>query len=213
MVPAARCTAAIARGLSLSDSACRLQAARVARSAHARALSIRELAVELLPERTSRRRPRSSARPPTTSSCSEFSESVWQASTRRPAARVPASAGVRLRASIARDSIRRLARAGLCGGSVRSRTQKRRRRGARRRWCRVRIEGLVLDGLQGAAEAACLAALSAWSATSSARDWSPAKFWSLPASNVSDTLHARRVPHRTHYTGRQEDARHDIFSV
>src|ERR687897_902897 len=113
VAPAARCTAAAARGLSPSGRAGRLQAARMARSAHASAASTRESAAKSSPARTSSRRPRSSARSFTTSSRSEFSACGQQASTRRPAARAPASAGVRFLAGIAWDSIGRLAGAKL----------------------------------------------------------------------------------------------------
>src|SRR5918999_879908 len=113
VAPAARCAAAAARGLSPSGRAGRLQAARMARSAHASAASTRESAAKSSPARTSSRRPRSSARSFTTSSRSEFSACGPQASTRRPAARAPASAEVRFLAGIAWDSIGRLAGAKL----------------------------------------------------------------------------------------------------
>jgi hypothetical protein len=112
VAPAARCTAAVARGFPLSGTAGRLQAARVARSAHASAASTRESVAEPSLARLSSRRPRSSARSLTTCSRSEFSACGPQASTRSPAARAPASARVRFRAAIAQDSIRRLARTG-----------------------------------------------------------------------------------------------------
>ena len=96
--PVDRCTHAAARGATAPDNPEMLQAARFARSAQWSAASTRRSAAPVSPsltwDRAASRACKSSARSRTTSSCGESwdSRSSRQASTRRPAARLPAPA-------------------------------------------------------------------------------------------------------------------------